>query len=39
MGVQEEEAAGDVEGDHVALRVPPQVVVVILRQRSTQVTA
>ena len=39
VGVQEEEAAGDVQGDQVALAVPSQVVLVIFSQRRAQVTA
>ncbi len=39
MGMQEEEAAGDVQGDQVALVVPPQVMLVVFSQRRAQVTA
>jgi len=39
VGMQEEEAAGDVQGDQVALVVPPQVMLVVFSQRRAQVTA
>ena len=39
MGVQEEEAAGDVESDQVALVVPSQVAFMVLCQRRAEITA